>query len=82
MVADVSGGMLILNVGSKAGVKVGDTLDISRPVRTIKDPASGKVIKTITDKIGTATVTEVDDLSATAKFSGSAGAKVGDAVKN
>ena len=82
MVADVSGGMLILNVGSKAGVKVGDTLDISRPVRTIKDPASGKVIKTITDKIGTATVTEVDELSATAKFNGSASAKVGDAVKN
>ena len=64
VVADVSGGMLILNVGSKAGVKIGDTLVISRPVRTIKDPASGKVIKTITDKIGTATVTEAMPASA------------------
>jgi len=81
-VADVSGSTVILNVGSKAGVKVGDTLEISRPIRTIKDPTSGKVIKTITGKIGSATVTEVDELSATATFTGSEHAKVGDAVKN
>ena len=82
MVADVSGNTLILNVGSKAGVKVGDTLEISRAVRTIKDPASGKVIKTISSKIGSATVTEVDDQSATATFTGTDAAKIGDAAKN
>lgn len=82
VVADVSGNTLILNVGSKAGVKVGDTLEINRPVRTIKDPTSGKVIKTITSKIGSATVTEVDEQSATATFTGTGPAKVGDAAKN
>ena len=82
LVADVSGNTVILNVGSKAGVKIGDTLEISRPVRTIKDPSSGKVIKTISSKIGSATVTEVDDQSATATFTGSGAAKVGDAAKN
>ena len=82
LVADVSGNTLILNVGNKAGVKVGDTLEISHPVRTIKDPSSGKVIKTITSKIGIATLTEVDDQSATATFTGTGAAKVGDAVKN
>jgi curli biogenesis system outer membrane secretion channel CsgG len=82
LVADVSGNTIILNVGSKAGVKVGDTLDISRPTRTIKDPATGKVLKTVTNKMGTATVTEVDEGSATATYTGSAPAKVGDAVKN
>ena len=82
VVADVSGSTLILNVGSKAGVKVGDALEISRAVRTIKDPTSGKVIKTIAEKIGSATVTQVDDLSATATFTGSGPAKVGDSVKN
>lgn len=82
VVADVSGGTLILNIGSKAGVKVGDVLDVSRPVRTIKDPTTGKVLKTITDKVGTATVTEVDEGSATAKFTGAGSAKVGDTVKN
>jgi curli biogenesis system outer membrane secretion channel CsgG len=82
LVADVTGNTLILNVGSKDGVKVGDTLDISRPVKTVKDPNTGKVLKTITDKMGTATVTEVDEQSATANYSGASPAKVGDAVKN
>lgn len=81
LVADVSGNTLILNVGSKSGVRVGDTLDVSRPIRTVKDPATGKVIKTITSKMGTATVTEVDEASATATFSGAGPAKIGDAVK-
>ena len=82
LVADVSGNTLILNVGKKAGVKVGDKLEISRQVRTIKDQATGKVLKAVTDKIGEATVTEVDDDSATATFAGSGTAKVGDVVKN
>jgi hypothetical protein len=60
---------------------VGDTLEVSRPVRTVKDPATGKVIKTIADKVGTATVIEVDAQSATATFAGAGAAKVGDSVK-
>ncbi len=82
LVADVSGNTLIVNVGSKAGVKVGDKLTISRQVRVVKDPATGKVIKAVENKIGEATVTEVDSDSATATFSGTGAAKVGDAVKN
>ena len=82
LVADVSGDTLIINVGKAAGVKVGDKLTISRKVREVKDPATGKVIKSVVDKIGDATVTEVDSDSATATFSGSGAAKVGDVVKN
>jgi curli biogenesis system outer membrane secretion channel CsgG len=82
LVADVSGDTLIVNVGKKAGVKVGDKLIVSRQVRVVKDPATGKVIKSVEDKIGEATVTEVDSDSATATFSGAGSAKVGDAVKN
>jgi curli biogenesis system outer membrane secretion channel CsgG len=82
VVADVSGGSIILNIGRNSGVQVGDTVEISRPVRTVKDPTSGKVIKTITSKMGTATVTEVDSDSATANYSGGTPAKVGDAVKS
>jgi curli biogenesis system outer membrane secretion channel CsgG len=82
LVADVSGNTLILNVGSKTGVKVGDKLNVSRQVRVVKDPATGKVIKSVEDKVGEATVTEVDADSATATFSGSGPAKVGDVVKN
>jgi curli biogenesis system outer membrane secretion channel CsgG len=82
VVADVNGNTLVLNVGSKAGVKVGDQVTVSRKVREVKDPSTGTVIKTIVDAVGTATVTEVDELSATATFNGSAPAKVGDIVKN
>jgi len=82
LVADVTGNSLVLNVGSKDGVKVGDVLDISRPIKTVKDPTTGKVLRTITSKMGTATVTDVDAQSATANYSGSSPAKVGDAVKN
>jgi curli biogenesis system outer membrane secretion channel CsgG len=82
LVADVSGSTLILNVGKTAGVHVGDKLTIARQVRVVKDPATGKVIKAVVDNIGQATVTEVDNDSATATFSGSGTPKVGDVVKN
>jgi curli biogenesis system outer membrane secretion channel CsgG len=81
LVADVSGNTLIINVGSKTGLKVGDNLDISRQVRTVKDPATGKVLKTITDKIGSGTVTQIDQDSATVTFTGTGPAKVGDVVQ-
>ena len=82
LVADVSGNTLIVNVGKKGGVKVGDKLIVSRQVRVVKDPATGKVIKSVEDKVGEATVTEADNDSATVTFSGSGPAKVGDVVKS
>ncbi|HXJ92510.1 MAG TPA: CsgG/HfaB family protein [Terriglobia bacterium] len=82
LVADVTGNTLVLNVGSKSGVKVGDQINISRKVKDVKDPTTGAVIKTITSELGTATVTEVDDGSATATFNGSTPPKVGDVAKS
>jgi curli biogenesis system outer membrane secretion channel CsgG len=82
LVADVSGNTLIINVGKKSGVHVGDKLIVSRQVRTVKDPATGKVIKSVEDKVGEATVTEADNDSATVTFTGNGPAKVGDVVKN
>ncbi len=82
VVADVTGSTIILNIGRSSGVQVGDVVQISRPVRTVKDPTSGKVIKTITNTMGTATITEVDADSSTANYSGSTPAKVGDAAKS
>ena len=78
VVADVSGNTIIINIGNKSGVRVGDTIDISRAIRTVKDPTTGKVLKTVTNKLGGAVVTEVDSDSATATYSGSAPPKVGD----
>jgi curli biogenesis system outer membrane secretion channel CsgG len=81
LVADVSGNTLIVNVGSKAGVKVGDVLGVFRQGRQIKDPATGKVLKTIETKMGALTITEVEDTSATGTYTGQL-PKVGDAVRN
>jgi len=82
LVADASGDTLILNVGAKSGLKVGDRLEVSRPIRPIKDPATGKVIRMIESKLGEVTITEVEQSSSVGKYSGSGQVKVGDAVKN
>ncbi len=81
LVADASGGDIIINVGTAAGVKVGDTLAITRVVRTVKDPATGKVLRTVDSPVGTLTITSVDPDSAVGKFSGSGAPQVGDHVK-
>jgi curli biogenesis system outer membrane secretion channel CsgG len=78
VVADVSGSTIIINIGNKVGVRVGDSIQISRPVRTVKDPTTGKVLKTVTSQLGSATVTDVDADSATATYAGATPPKVGD----
>ena len=49
---DASGDSIIINVGKRSGVNVGDRLEVRRKIREIKDPSSGKVIKRVEDKIG------------------------------
>jgi curli biogenesis system outer membrane secretion channel CsgG len=80
LVADVSDGTLILNVGRQKGVQVGDTVEITRAGRSILDPQTKKVLRTIVDKVGTARVTEADDSSAIATLVGTAAVQVGDQV--
>jgi curli biogenesis system outer membrane secretion channel CsgG len=82
MVADATGGTLVLNVGSRAGLKVGDRLEVRRKIRDVKDPSTGRVLRSIEDRIGEVVVTEVDEGSAVGTFSGSAAAKAGDVVKS
>ena len=80
LVADVTGETLILNVGSRAGVKVGDVLHVKRIGREIRDPATGKVIRRQEDALGDITITEVDDQSSVGKYTGAGKPKVGDAA--
>jgi curli biogenesis system outer membrane secretion channel CsgG len=83
MVADASpDGTLILNVGSRSGLKVGDTLQVKHPGREIRDPDSGKLLRRIEDSVGTVTITEVDESSAVGKFSGPGQPQVKDTVSN
>ena len=82
MVADAAGGSLVLNVGSRAGVKVGDRLLLRRPVREVKDPETGKVLRRVETDLGEVVITEVDEASSVASYSGTTPAKVGDRVRN
>jgi len=81
LVAAVDGGQIVLNVGGKAGLKVGDQLTVERVTREIKDPATGKVIRRMANPVGIIRVTDVDDVSAVASPVTGKDFKVGDAVK-
>jgi len=81
LVAAVEGGQIILNVGGKAGLKVGDQLNVERVTREIKDPATGTVIRRLASAVGVVKITELDDISAVAVAVSGTGFKVGDAVK-
>jgi curli biogenesis system outer membrane secretion channel CsgG len=82
LIADVSGGSIIINVGKNAGVEVGMKLVVERIGREVKDPATGKVLRRMTTSVGEIEITEVDDVSAVARVVSGEGFKVGDVVKS
>ncbi len=81
VVASVDGGQIVLNIGSKAGLKVGDQLTVKRVSKEIKDPSTGQVIRRMTSDIGIIRLTDVDEISAVGAPVSGAGFKVGDMVK-
>jgi curli biogenesis system outer membrane secretion channel CsgG len=82
LVADAKEGQLILNLGSRSGLKKGDRLQVWRSGTEIRDPATGKVLLRDDTLLGEATVTEVAEEFARASYQGSTPAKTGDVVKN
>lgn len=82
LIADVSGNTLIINVGTRGGVTVGQTLQVIQGGREIRDPATGKVLRRIGNTIGTLTITEADEASSSGNYSGAVKPKVGDQVKS
>jgi curli biogenesis system outer membrane secretion channel CsgG len=81
LVAAVDSGLIVLNVGAKNGLKVGDQLSVERVTREVKDPATGAVIRRISTPVGVIQITNVDDISAEAKIISGADFKVGDHAK-
>ena len=81
LVAAVDGGQVILNVGGKSGVKVGDQLNVERVSKEIKDPSTGQVIRRLSTPVGVVKVTDVDDVSSVCTVVSGSGFKTGDAVK-
>jgi len=81
LVAAVAGKQVILNVGSKAGVRVGDQLAVQRVTQEIKDPATGRVIRRLATEVGVLRVVDVDAESSAAEIASGSDFKVGDTVK-
>ncbi|HTV07120.1 MAG TPA: CsgG/HfaB family protein [Acidobacteriaceae bacterium] len=81
VVAAVVNGQVVLNVGSGAGLRVGDTLTIERVTMTIKDPTTGKVLRQMTTPLGEVQVTNVDAVSAVCKILSGSDFKVDDLAK-
>ena len=82
MVADVDGSMVILNVGSSHGVEAGAILKVKRVTRTVKDPATGRVLREIASIIGEIRVDEVDEGSSVGTIISGDSVEVGDKVTN
>jgi hypothetical protein len=72
----------VLNVGSRACVKVGDQLTVERVTGEIKDPESGKVIRRMTSNIGVVRVVDVDEQSAVAEVVSGSDFKISDVVRS
>ncbi len=81
VVADATGNSVVINVGSREGVHVGDRLAVTRVSRVIKDPVTGKPLRSIEDALGQLQITSVDESSAVGTFTGTGQPKVGDVVK-
>jgi len=82
LVADASEtGKLVLNVGARQGIRVGDHLQVLRAGKEIRDPETGKLLLRDDTLLGEAVVTRVNDNSSIAQYQGSEPAKVSDLVK-
>ncbi|MFN0102590.1 MAG: CsgG/HfaB family protein [Bryobacteraceae bacterium] len=76
-VAAVEGGTVVLNAGSAAGVQVGDTFEIQRVLREVRDPQTKEVLDVVTQPVGTIKISSVREKIATGAMVGGP-AKEGD----
>jgi len=81
LVADITGNTVILNKGSDEGFQQGLKLSIERVTRQVKDPSTGKVIRQVTQSMGTIEITESDANSSVGKIISGGTFKVGDMAK-
>lgn len=80
-IADVTGDQVIINVGKVNGLNAGDSMQVDRPYKTIKDPETGKVIKELTATVGVITLKQVDNDNSTGTVVRGTGLRVGDSVR-
>jgi curli biogenesis system outer membrane secretion channel CsgG len=70
-VADITGGSMMISAGSNDGVNAGETFEIFRVEKEVKDPVTKEVIDRVVTKVGECKIASVRDRSATGSYSGS-----------
>ena len=81
IVAAVDGNQIVLNIGTRAGIKVGDQFNVLRVTNEIKDPTTGAVIRRLTNVVGVVKAADVDDASAVCTPVSGTDFKAGDRIK-
>lgn len=81
VIADVSGNTIIFNKGTASGYRAGMKVSIERISKKIKDPETGEVIRTLTEKIGIVELTDVDAKSSVGRVISGNNFEVGDIAK-
>lgn len=69
-VADLSGGTMVIAAGANDGVNVGETFEILKVLREVRDPQTKEVLDTVTEKTGEMTVSSVRDKIASGSYVG------------
>lgn len=82
LVAYAESGLVILNVGETHGVTVGMELSVERVKQTVKDPATGRILREITSPVARIRVTQVEGGSSEATVVSGSAIQVGDVVRN
>lgn len=80
-ITDASTARIVVNVGSAAGLKVGDKMLVTRVVHVVRDEGTGAAVGSIEDEVGELTITGVQEDSAEGRFRGAGKPEVGDAVR-
>lgn len=81
VVADITGNLITINKGNESGFRSGIGVSIERVVKQVKDPQTGKVLRTITSPVGRIELIEVSNGYSTGKIVSGSGFKVGDVAK-
>ncbi|MGB7922039.1 MAG: CsgG/HfaB family protein [Pyrinomonadaceae bacterium] len=80
--ADISGNQVIINVGSRQGVKVGSVYSVKRFERDIVDPQNkSRIIRKIFREVGRVKITKVDADSADGEIVTGKGLQLGDILE-
>jgi curli biogenesis system outer membrane secretion channel CsgG len=80
-ITDASTPNIVINVGSTAGLKVGDEMLVTRVVHVVRERVANTPVGSVEDQVGELTITSVEEDSAVGRFTGTQRPEAGDLVR-